>query len=295
MGVKRPPSALWLVHKPVGVTSFALVQDFRARHRGPFSLKVMHGGVLDPFAQGLVILLVGAATRLFERLHEVPKAYEATVRWGTETDTLDAGGVVVARGDAATLSAGRLDALVPRFLGWTDQVPPATSNKRVDGERAYVRAHRGEAVVVPSSKVYLHEAFWRAHALPDSSVLSLVCGGGFYVRSLARDLGRAAGVPAHLAALVRTRLGPYEAPAGGPVQVVGEAVLPWLPARHLTDAEWGRLRAGEGLAQGRETAPSWALPQGFPPPPALVRAFHQERLVALVHEGRVHTLLPGGV
>lgn len=296
MGVKRPPSALWLVHKPIGVSSFALVEDFRARHAGPFSLKVMHGGVLDPFADGLVVLLVGAATKLFERLHEVPKTYVATVAWGAETDTLDGGGAVVARGEAGALTPEALDAALTTFLGWQAQVPPATSNKRVDGERAYVRAHRGEAVTLPPSRVFLHTARWRSHALPHTSELELTCGGGFYVRSLARDLGRAVGARAHLSALHRARIGPYDCPSAEPVERTGHDVLPWLASRTLTDAELGALRQGARTALRTLEPAAWALPPGFPPPPPRVRAFHQGRLVALLDDtGAVDTLLPGGI
>jgi tRNA pseudouridine55 synthase len=271
------------------------VEGFRRRHAGPFRLKVMHGGVLDPFAEGLVLLLVGAATRLFERLHEVPKVYRATVAWGAETDTLDPGGVVVGAGDSAALSAEGLEAALRGMLGWQAQVPPATSNKRVGGVRAYVRAHRGEEVTLPPSRVYLHAARWRSHDLPRASELELVCGGGFYVRSLARDLGRVTGARAHLAALQRRAIGPHVDPPGEPVELTGREVLPWLSTRVLSDAEWGALRAGALLPPGRHQAPDWALPDGFPAPAALVRAWHGGRLVALLQQGRVHTLLPGGV
>ena len=296
VGLKRPPSALWLVHKPAGVTSFSLVEDFRAKAQAAARFKVMHGGVLDPFAQGLVILLVGAATRLFDRLHEVPKRYVATVEWGLETDTLDGGGAEVGRGDAAALTPARLDEVLRGFLGWKDQVPPATSNKRVDGERAYVRAHRGEAVVVPSSRVFLHAARWRSHELPRRSVLELTCGGGYYVRALARDLGRITGARAHLSALAREAIGPYEDPRGGPRLKAAREVLPWLASRELSDDEWGTLKRGGAVAPTRKAkAPDAPWLDGFPPAPPLVRAFHHGRLVALLDAGRVHTLLPGGI
>src|SRR3990167_4447319 len=169
--MKRPPSALWRVHKPPGVSSASLVEDFRRVHAGNFTLKVSHGGVLDPFAEGLVLLLVGAANRLFEALHEAPKTYVAQVSWGLETDTGDAGGREVRRGEAGALSAEQLEAALIPFQGWTAQVPPATSNKRIGGERAYEKAHRGEEVVLPAQQVYLHSARWRSHALPQRSTL----------------------------------------------------------------------------------------------------------------------------
>ena len=290
--VKRPPSALWRVHKPPVVSSASLVDDFRRTHGGNFTLKVSHGGVLDPFAEGLVLLLVGASNRLFETLHEVPKTYVADVRWGLETDTGDAGGREVSRGEASALSPDQLDAALIPFRGWTAQTPPATSNKRVGGERAYQKAHRGETVVLPPQQVYLHSARWRAHELPASSTLEVVVRGGFYVRSLAVELGRALGVRAHLATLKRSAIGPYT-DVREPVQHTGREVLPWLPSMELTDAQWGELKNGIS-PQLISTAGSWALPEGFPPPTAGVRAFHQGRLVALIRSG-MPLLLPGGI
>lgn len=290
--MKRPPSALWRVHKPVGATSASLVEDFRRKHAGNFTLKVSHGGVLDPFAEGLVLLLVGAANRLFEALHEVPKTYVATVRWGVETDTGDAGGREVRRGDAASLSPDQLEQALIRFRGWTDQTPPATSNKRVGGERAYEKAHRGEVVELAAQKVYLHSARWLSHQLPESSTLEVVVRGGFYVRSLAVDLGRALGVGAHLSTLRRTAIGPYEDVNGDPVQVTGREVLPWLPSMELSDAQWGDLKK-EISPQLISKPGEWKLPSGFPEPSAGVRAFHQGRLVALIRDEPL--LLPGGI
>src|SRR4051794_37648920 len=161
---------IYLVHKPVGQTSFALVQAFMDDRRKagirPDKLPVCHGGALDPFAEGLVLLLAGDATRLMHLLHPIPKTYLATVRWGVETDNGDPRGRPTAEGDPSRLSPQALDAALKPFLGWRDQVPPATSNKRVGGERAYVRAHRGEHVELPPSRVYLHEARFLSHDLP---------------------------------------------------------------------------------------------------------------------------------
>ena len=289
--MKRPPSALWRVHKPVGVSSGSLVEDFRRTHGGNFTLKVSHGGVLDPFASGVVLLLVGAANRLFEALHEAPKTYLAEVAWGLETDTGDAGGKPVHSGDAASLRQEQLEAALARFIGWTAQVPPATSNKRVGGERAYVRAHRGEVVTLPPQQVYLHSARWVAHALPTRSTLEVVVRGGFYVRSLAIELGRAVGVGAHLSGLQRTAIGPW-VDAAGSTEHVGRGVLPWLPSVELSDAQWGALKAGTPPVL-EASPPDWPLPAGFPAPAAGVRAFHQDRLVALLRESPL--LLPGGI
>src|SRR2546429_4429111 len=192
MGALEP--GLHLLHKPAGPTSFSMVQPFleEARGRKP-RLAVCHGGALDPFADGLLPILVGRATRVFELLHPIPKEYEAEVTWSTETDNGDPLGTVVARGDASTLDPAQLEAALQSFLGWREQVPPATSNKRIGGERAYARAHRGEQVELPPVRVYLHEARWTWHGLPRASRLRLVVRGGYYVRSLARDPRRGLG------------------------------------------------------------------------------------------------------
>lgn len=306
----RPPSALLLAHKPVGVTSASLVEDLRRELPAEPRPKLSHGGALDPFAEGLVLLLVGAVNRLFERLHEAPKTYVATVVWGSETDTCDAGGAVTATGNASELTAARLQDALQSFIGWTPQVPPATSNKWVDGERAYVRAHRGEQFELPPSRVYCHRAGWLDHDLPRMSRLEVVVRGGFYVRSLARDLGRAVVARAHLTTLTRTAIGPWRDPGPasgsntgpdsrpyGRVEVRGPAVLPWLPRLELSDDEWGALRR-DGVAPLRApTCADWPLPAGWllpDPGPRGVQAVHRGRLVAIVGDGQV-TVLPGGV
>ncbi len=302
MSQARPAAGLVCVHKGVGETSFQVVRRFQERlaQTPGRALKVCHGGALDPFAEGLLLVLVGPATRLFEWLHEVPKVYRVRVAWGRETDTLDPLGRVVR--EAPPPSPGAVEAALASFRGWTEQVPPATSNKRVEGERAYVRAHRGEDVVLPPSRVYLHEATW-APGSPSGSLpteLELTCRGGFYVRSLVRDLARRIGSAAHVEALARTRIGPWVDPPPSEETVVhGEALTPWWPTRVLTDDEWGKARAGQTIPSGRLVPPTWALPGGFPAPTGLVRAQHLGRLVALLEprDGgwTLKTELPGGL
>jgi len=282
---------LHLVHKPVGLTSFALVRELQEQIRAagvrPDKLPVCHGGALDPFADGLVLLLAGKATRLMEHLHPVPKKYVATVVWGVETDTGDALGKEVPRGaafDPSKLTPAALEAALLTFLGWRDQVPPATSNKRIDGERAYEKVFRGEAVNLPPSPVYLHAARFLEHDLPRTSRLEISCRGGFYVRSLARDLGRLIGCGAHLLALRRTAIGPWEDPGPGRrLFVSGRGLLPWLPTREVSASEASRLEAGQPIALEPRLPPEWPLPEGFPGSP-LVRAVRGETLVALLKE-----------
>jgi tRNA pseudouridine55 synthase len=295
---------LSLHHKPPGPTSFSLVQAAIDEAKRAFpnrKPKVIHAGALDPFASGLLILLHGPAVKLFDHLHPIPKTYEATIAWGTETDNGDPLGKPIATGDASGLTPQSLDGILTPFVGWQQQVPPATSNQRVGGERAYQKAHRGETFELPPRRVYLHEARWVGHDLPRSSRIHLVARGGYYVRSLARDLGRAAGCSAHLSQLRRTAIGAYADPGpGNQLNVKGPDLLPWLPYRTLGEAELSALRQSRAIESGNVTPPPLPLPEGFPPPEvAIVRAIAQEKLMYLLVEkqGRLEILtpFPGGI
>jgi tRNA pseudouridine55 synthase len=280
---------IYLVHKPVGQSSFSLVrslmEEVRAAGIRRDRLPVCHGGALDPFAEGLVLLLAGEATRLMDLMHPVPKTYVAEIAWGAETDNGDPLGRVVARADARTLTPAKLDAALGPLIGWQDQVPPATSNKRVAGERAYRRAHRGESFVLPPSRVYLHEARWLDHRLPAASRLRLVTGGGYYVRSLARDLGRATGALAHLAALRRTSVGPWQDPPPGERVVLrGLDLFPWCASVQVVPEEIATLRSGRPISPRPIAPPTWTLPAGYPDPRAPLRGLHQQTLIALLRE-----------
>ena len=292
-----------LVHKPVGPTSFSIVQtclQAARAHKNRRPPRICHGGTLDPFASGLLLILVEPATRLFQYLHAIPKVYETTVCWGVETDNGDPHGRVVFTADSSDLSPQQLDDALATFVGWHDQIPHATSAKRIEGERAYLKAHRGEAVVMPASRVYLHEARWLSHDLPRQSRLRMTVRGGYYVRALARDLGRLVGCGAHLAKLHRSSIGPWTDP--GPDQsaeIHGRDLLPWAAIRLLSDQDVGDLRQGRDIPMGELVPPDWPLPPGFPDPQAPVRGFHLERFCFLLspHEGQLKLLsaLHGGL
>lgn len=294
---------LHFLHKPVGPTSFSLVQACirAAEIPGKKRPSICHGGTLDPFASGLLLILVEPATRLFDQLHAIPKTYEATVRWGIETDNGDPGGKIVSEADASHLSPEQLDQTLQTFVGWHEQVPHATSAKRIDGERAYLKAHRGEAVIMPASRVYLHEAGWLSHDLPRQSRLRIVCRGGYYVRALARDLGRALGCGAHLSELHRVSIGPWLDPgtAGSRVEIHGRDLLPWMPWRELTDMQVGDLRQNAPIPQGDIHPPDWLLPDTFADAATPIRGFHQNRFAFLLRrdDAGLHAIteLRGGV
>lgn len=295
---------IYLAHKAVGETSFALVQQLMEQVRlsglRRDKLPVCHGGVLDPFAEGLVLLLAGQTTRLMDLLHPIPKTYVAEIAWGAESDSGDLLGQMTKTSKSITLDEAQLEAALPAFLGWQDQVPPATSNKRIGGERAYQKAHRGEEVVLPPSRVYLHTARWLSHDLPRTSTIELVTRGGYYVRSFARDLGRLTGAFGHLTKLHRTAIGPWRDPGpgerpGGPAErqghaaaraeaIRGEQLYPWCASVEVTARELDLLHGGQGLAPRALRPPTWRLPEGFPDPQAPIRALLGGSIVAMLRE-----------
>ena len=194
---------LLLVDKPAGMTSHDVVL---AARRVFGESRIGHAGTLDPFATGLLILLLGRATRLLPHLDGVPKEYEATISLGRETDTDDLHGAVVREAPPPS-DAAIADAIV-QLTGALEQVPPAYSAKRVAGRRAYDAARAGVALELAPVRV---EVFgWRDVEREGDTLRTIVsCGGGTYVRALARDLGRLTGSAAHLTALRRIRSGPF--------------------------------------------------------------------------------------
>jgi len=205
-----------LVDKPEGVSSHDVVNMVR---RATGEKQVGHAGTLDPFATGLLVILLGRSTRLAQYVRDEPKVYEATVRFGTETDTEDLGGTVVREAQRPTRAA-LLDA-APRLTGQIEQVPPAFSAKRVGGKRAYEAAREGLAVELKPVTVTVHGIalgdFSEEGGRVSSCTMRVECGGGTYVRSLARDLARAAGSAAHLTALRRIRCGEFDLTHSVPV------------------------------------------------------------------------------
>lgn len=201
---QAPVSGLLLVDKPSGMTSHDVVL---AARRAYGERSIGHLGTLDPFATGLLVLLLGRSTRLATFIENEPKVYEATVRFGTETDTDDLTGTTV-RTAPLPSRAAVLEA-IPALTGEIEQIPPAYSAKKVDGEPAYRAARAGEEVVLRPVRVRVDE--WSVRAQSDDELhAAITCGGGTYIRALARDLGRAVGSAAHLVALRRTRSGPFD-------------------------------------------------------------------------------------
>jgi tRNA pseudouridine55 synthase len=197
-------SGLLLVDKPAGITSHDVV-DIARRVYGERSIG--HLGTLDPFATGLLVLLLGRATRLATFIDNEPKVYDATIRFGEETDTGDPTGDVIRT--APPPSRDAVLAAISSLTGVIPQVPPEFSAKKVQGAPAYRASRAGASVVLAPSPVTVHE--WQIASHTDDELnVSIICGGGTYVRALARDLGRACDSAAHLTSLRRTRSGEFD-------------------------------------------------------------------------------------
>jgi len=259
-----------LVAKPGGVgggpdspTSHDVVDCVR---RALGTDRVGHLGTLDPFAAGLLVVVVGRATRLSAFAAGWDKAYEGVIRLGTTTTTDDATGTPIATSDGwRALERADVEAALARFRGAYEQRPPAYSAVKIAGERAYRRARRGEAVVPASRRVEVAELALDRFAAPDIAFRAAV-SSGTYLRSLARDVGEALGCGAHLAALTRTRVGPYRlADAVAPQAVtLGDLRDPAelvrvLPRRDLDAAGRGAVIHGRPIPAGKEEEGAVAL------------------------------------
>lgn len=213
--------AVLLIDKPEGWTSFNVVKAVR---KGTDTSKVGHAGTLDPMATGLLIVLVARpATRLQEAFMHFPKAYEGEMRLGESTPSHDRETEVQERKDISHLSFEDFEEVREDFLGVIDQVPPMYSAVKIEGERLYEKARRGETVDRPPRQVRV-DTFdllgWNAPVLE----FRVECSKGTYIRSLARDIGEALGVGAHLASLRRTAIGPYDVANAWPLDALRSAL-----------------------------------------------------------------------
>ncbi|HEY7300357.1 MAG TPA: tRNA pseudouridine(55) synthase TruB [Xanthobacteraceae bacterium] len=257
----------WLVlDKPIGMTSTHAVSVVKRLLQ---ARRVGHAGTLDPLASGCLPIALGEATKTVAFVMEGRKVYQFTVRWGEERDTDDAEGQVVATA-AARPAPEAIRAELPHFTGTIAQVPPRFSAIKIEGERAYDLARDGEFVELAPRSVEIYRLELTATPDPDHALLVAECGKGTYVRSLARDLGRALGCLGHVCALRRTAVGPFQAAdAIGLDQLAAAAAeggaalasllrpvavgLHGLPALSVSRAEAARLTRGQAvLLRGRD-------------------------------------------
>lgn len=244
------------IDKPAGPTSHDVVAIVR---RALGTRRVGHAGTLDPFATGLLLVLVGSATRLARYLVGLPKEYQGTIRLGLTTATDDATGEVTTTSEAWTvIDDASLQAAMSALTGEREQVPPAYSAKHVGGERAHRLARQGAPVSLAPSRVSIHRFVLSGRRERDLKFQATV-GSGTYLRSLARDLGQALGCGAHLLELRRTAVGPHrvaEAAALEDVRQSRSTLRP--PAAAVAHLPHAQVDAGavQRLVQGQAIAAS---------------------------------------
>ena len=198
------------IDKPAGWTSHDVVGYIRKTFR---TKRVGHAGTLDPDATGVLLVAIGSATRLLPYVQTEPKIYEAVAAFGIATTTEDASGVETARESAATLTAADVDAVLPRFIGDIEQVPPMVSAVHHNGQRLYDLARKGITVERAARTVHIYDITQGEFTPGDVAkcALTISCGTGTYIRTLCVDIGAAVGLPAHMATLRRVQVGPHVA------------------------------------------------------------------------------------
>ena len=277
----------WIIlDKPVGLGSTQVVGAVKRtlREGGYPTVKVGHGGTLDPLASGVLPIALGEATKLAGRMLDSDKAYDFTIGFGAETDTLDGEGQVVATSDVRPTLA-QIESVLPAFTGPIEQIPPTYSALKIDGKAAYARARAGEQLEMKARGVTIHSLSIRGdEESAEQITLSATVSKGTYIRSLARDIARAAGTLGHITMLRRTRAGPFALDAAVSLDFLAQSareraltrvVLPLqaalddIPALPVTPGQANLLKHGQRLA-------------GFPEQPGLLLAMDGERPVALV-------------
>jgi len=260
----------WIIlDKPHGLGSTQAVAAVKrvCRQAGLGKIKVGHGGTLDPLATGVLPIALGGRPSWTGRMLDASKVYAFTVQFGAETDTLDLEGQVIAQSPVRPTLA-EVEAVLPRFTGPIEQVPPAYSAIKVDGERAYDLARAGEAVELKSRSVTIHELqashFDEPNGGSPLQEITLIAqvSKGTYIRSLARDISRALGTVGHVIMLRRLKAGPFgieqaisldkleEVAKGAPLENVLlplEAGLDDIPALDLGPEQASMVRQGRVL------------------------------------------------
>jgi tRNA pseudouridine55 synthase len=199
-------NGLILLDKPAGISSAGATN--RIKRLLPRGTKIGHAGTLDPFATGLLVCLIGKATKRCEELMGQPKQYEGTIRLGATTETDDPEGVPQFVAGVSEIAEDELRAALARFIGTIEQLPPTYSALKIAGRRACDRVRAGQTVLPKPRLVRVDDISLLNYAWPDVKV-RIDCGKGTYIRSIARDLGKNLGVGGYLTQLRRTRSGPF--------------------------------------------------------------------------------------
>ena len=226
------------VLKPPGLSSGAVVAICK-RATGE---KVGHAGTLDPEASGVLPVMVGRATRLFDFLVEKRKVYLAEIAFGTATDTQDAQGTVIARGENIPDRAA-VEGILPHFTGDILQTPPAYSALKMGGETLYKLALKGKAPAIPPRPIHVERIDLLEETPRQGILLRVACGRGTYIRTLCHDIGQALGCPAHMRFLLREQTGVFDLAAALTVEEIKAFAAAGTLADHLLplDAPLGHL------------------------------------------------------
>jgi tRNA pseudouridine55 synthase len=261
MGRRRKGDAIsgWInLDKPYDLGSTQAVSRVRRLYNAQ---KAGHAGTLDPLATGVLPIALGEATKTVPFLVDAEKAYRFTVEWGRTTATYDREGETLSQSDVRPTLA-QVAAVLPRFVGEIDQVPPAYSAIKVDGERAYDLARAGETVELAARKVAIHDARIVDAADEHHVTIEVECGKGTYVRAIVRDLADALGACGHVSELRRTRVGGFLEADSAPLELLedlghkarqSEALLPVetalddIPVLAVTDEDAFRLKQGRSI------------------------------------------------
>jgi tRNA pseudouridine55 synthase len=247
-------NGLLVIDKPPGITSRAAVD--RAAGWFPRKARIGHAGTLDPLATGVLVLCVGTATRLTEYVQRMPKIYRAGIVLGAASDTDDADGTITPTPNAALPERTKLEQELAAFVGNIEQVPPAFSAAKVAGRRAYSLARKGEDVCLAPRTVRIDRIDVADFAYPRLEIV-VHCGKGTYIRSLARDLGRALGCGGYISSLRRLAIGAFTETSAISLDteaaLAREHLLPtWravqnCPPIRLSDEELTKLRQGQRI------------------------------------------------
>ena len=257
-------NGILIVDKPAGCTSHDVVQRVRKALR---QRSVGHAGTLDPLATGVLVVAVGEGTKLVSHLQSDDKRYKVTIALGAETDSLDADGEVIETADVPRLDTATVEQALQPFIGRHPQEAPKLSAIKVGGTPLHRRMRRGEDVEAPVREVELYEATVD-EVSQEALVLSLHCGKGFYVRSLARDLARALGTMGHVRVLRRTASGAFSIDDGlygdqMTAEAIAERLIPLKEACgalrrvELTDEGVGHARHGRPIGPEVVDGDAW--------------------------------------
>lgn len=212
-----------LIDKPLGCTSFDVIRKLR---RVCGFKKIGHAGTLDPFATGLLVILLGKATRCSQSLMCGRKTYEGTVRLGVETSTYDREGEVVSNASVDGLTDDAIQAILKTFLGDQYQDPPMFSAKKINGVPLYKLARKGQTVERVPNFITIFQCELLRYAAPDA-IVKVCCSKGTYIRSLAHDLGKKLGVGGHLLELRRLQSGNFSVEQAVPLQAILDEPNVW--------------------------------------------------------------------